>query len=145
MKKLYKILAFALTILMLSACVIGCQPKTKQKVNVTVSVVVEGETILGPYMVELESDVDNPPTILQAVREACILNDITEEADDMAISTIGEYSAKVEGEYTYFWEFTVNGVIPAGRAGAVAVNANDEIVYTYIQAKTSDLAAAGAK
>ena len=141
MKK-FKLIALLLALAMLSVCFVGCgEKKEKVSVNVKVSVIANDEVLFGPVDVKVEGTTETPPTVLQAVKEAFILNDFQYEADDLSISSIGGYADKEEGDYTYFWVYTINGAEPkAGRAGTIQVNENDVIVYTYVKEATSDLA-----
>ena len=142
MKKI-KIIALALAIAMLSVCLISCGTP-KIKVNAKVGVYVGEEFILAPFAVEVQNT--EAPTILQAVREALELNDIDYEADDMGIKSIAGNAYKTDGEYTYFWTYTINGEEPtSGRAGNTAINEGDTIIYVYQQESNEDLAEAGSK
>lgn len=150
MKK-FKLIALLMALAMLTACFAGCgEKKEKVAVNVKVTVMVDedvavdgNEVIFGPVEVKVEGTADNPPTILQAVKEAFILNDFQYEADDLSVSSIGGFSDKVEGDYTYFWVYTINGEEPkSGRAGTIVANENDVIVYNFTKEATADLASA---
>ena len=139
MKK-FKLVALVLAVVMLTACFVGCEKKEKVIVNVTVSVIANDEVMFGPVAVTLEGDAENPPTILQCVQEAFILNDVPHENDEMAITSINNLADKEEGEYTYWWDYTINGAAPAsGRAGTIAAQEGDVIVYTYTQVLTQEL------
>ena len=142
MKK-FRILAFVLAVVMLSVCLASCGTP-KIKVTAKVGVFVGEEYILYPY--ELTVQNVEAPTILQAVREALELNGIDYEADDMGIKSIAGNAYKTDGENTYFWTYTINGVEPTtGRAGNTAINEGDTIVYVYQQESNEDLAEAGSK
>ena len=74
------------------------------------------------------------------------MNDIDYEADDMGIKSIAGNAYKNDGEYTYFWTYTINGEEPtSGRAGNTAINEGDTIIYVYQQESNEDLAEAGSK
>ena len=94
----------------------------------------------------MEGKADDPPTILRFVKEAFILNDMKYETDEsevgeFSITSIGDYKEKTEGDYTYFWDYTLNGEEPkSGRAGTIIANEGDVIVYTYYKVLTEELA-----
>ena len=139
MKK-FKLVALVMALVMLVACFASCEKTEKVTVNVTVSVITEEEVMFGPVTIPMERAADDMPTILEAVQEAFILNDVAYENDDMAILSINGLADKVEGEYTYWWDYTVNGAAPAsGRAGTITVNDKDVIVYTYTKVLTQEL------
>jgi len=145
MKKI-KLLALALAVLMLSACFIGCEKVEKVSVEVTVSVIADDNVYFGPSKITVEGPVDNPPTVLQAAVEALALGGMTYETNDFSILTIGDYADKVEGEYTYYWEYLINQEAPKeGRASTIQVQNGDVIVFNYVKVLTSELAAAGAE
>ncbi len=142
MKKL-RILAFAVALLMLSACVAGCTQVEKVTVNAVVTVVVDGENLLGPVNVAVESTADAPVTVLMAATTAFDNNDITYVADEYSLSAISDYADKVDDGYTYFWEYTINGEkVKTGRAGTNVIEEGAEIVFTYVMESTEDLAKA---
>ncbi len=140
--KTIKILALALALTMFSVLAIGCQSTEKVTVNVTVSAVVDGEAIFGPVTVPISTPVDESVSVLIAATHAMDENGIyyTVTEDAMSITSIDDYADKSDDEYTYFWEYSLNGVVPdSGRAGTNLVKDGDEIVFTYIQILTSDL------
>ena len=145
MKK-FKLIALALAVLMLSACFVGCEKTEKVTVNVTVSVFANDEILVQPLAVPVEAPVDDPATILDCVRHAFELNAIEFEANEMSITSIQGLADKVEGDRTYWWDFTINGAIPeTGRAGTITANEGDVIVFTYSNELTSELIAAEEK
>ena len=142
MKK-FKLVALVLAVLMMTACFVGCEKTEKVALNVTVTVIAEDDVLFGPVTIPMERPVDDMPTILEAVQEAFILNEVAYENDDMAILSISGLADKVEGDYTYWWEYTVNGEAPtSGRAGTITVADGDIIVYNYVKVLTSELIAA---
>ena len=142
MKK-FKLVALVLAVLMMTACFVGCEKTEKVALNVTISVIAEEGVVFGPVTIPMERPADDMPTILEAVQEAFILNEVAYENDDMAILSINGLADKVEGDYTYWWEYTVNGEVPAsGRAGTITVKDGDVIVYNYVKVLTSELIAA---
>lgn len=140
--KTIKILALALAVMMLSVCAVGCQTTEKVTINVTVSAVVDGEALFGPVTVPISTPVDEAVSVLHAATHAMDENsiDYTVTEDGLSLTSIGDYADKSDDEYTYFWEYSLNGVVPeSGRAGTNTVKDGDEIVFTYVQILTSDL------
>lgn len=144
--KFIKYAALVLAVMMLSVAFIGCESVEKVTVNVTVSAVADGATFFGPVTLPVSTPVDEPATVLVAATLAMDENGIyyTITEDGLSLVSIGDYADTSDDEYTYFWEYTVNGVAPeSGRAGTILVNENDVIVFNYVKILTSDLAAAG--
>ena len=115
---------------------------TKVDIKGTISLSIDGEIVFGPYEVTCQGTVDeegNPvetPTVLQAVNEALIMNEIASENDGMGITSVtidGTTYANGNDEVNiYRWFYTVNGAEPkAGRAGNNALVDGDDIVYTF--------------
>jgi len=142
MKK-FKLIALALAVVMLSACFVGCEKTEKVTVNAKVTFFANDEIMYGPAPVELTTDAATPPTILQMVQQALSLEGMPYADDGMSFTSINNLDDKVEGDYTYYWEFTINGVAPeTGRAGTITANNDDVIVFTYVKVLTSELIAA---
>ena len=145
MKKI-KLLALAMAVLMLSACAIGCEKVETVSVEVTVSVIADDNVYFGPSKITVEGPADNPPTVLQAAAEALALGGMTYETSEYSVMTIGDYADKVEGDYTYYWEYLINQEAPKeGRASTIQVQKGDVIVFNYVNVLTSELAAAGSE
>lgn len=140
----FKLLALVLAIAMLSCCFASCSGGSdKITTKVTVSVIADDEVIFGPVPVELEHAADAQPTILVCVEEAFILNDVAYDKDDMAFKSINGLADTEDDEYTYWWDYTINGAAPSsGRAGTILAQDGDVIVYTYTKVLTSELIAA---
>lgn len=131
-----RIMALVLAVVMLSMVMVSCNKAEKVSVKATVSLVVDGETKFGPFEVTSEGTVDAAPTVLQAVNEALILNEIASENDGMGLTSVtldGTVYAKGSDDVNiYSWYYTVNGAEPkAGRAGNNALVEGDEIVYIF--------------
>ena len=142
MKK-FKLIALVLAVVMLSACFVACEKTEKVTVNVTVSVLANDEILVAPIAVPVEAPVDDPATILDCVIHAFELNDVEFVADEMSVTSIKGLADKVEGDRTYWWDFTINGAVPeTGRAGTIAAKDGDVIVFTYFNELTEALIAA---
>lgn len=131
-----RILALVLAVVMLGMVMVSCSKAEKVTVKGTVSLVIDGETKFGPYEVTCEGTVEEVPTVLQAVNEALVLNEIASENDGMGLTSVtldGTTYAKGNDETNiYSWYYTVNGAEPkAGRAGNNALVEGDEIVYIF--------------
>ena len=146
--RMLKRTALVFALLLVSALIMSCGASQKVTVNVTVTVIIPDldDVYFGPVTVPVEGKADDPPTILRCVKEAFILNDMKYETDEsevgeFSITSIGDYKEKTEGDYTYFWDYTLNGEEPkSGRAGTIIANEGDVIVYTYYQVLTEELA-----
>ena len=127
----FKRIALVCALILVGAMIVSCGASTKVSVNVKVVVMAEDDIYFGPVEVQVEGTTDNPPTILQCVQEAFILNDFRYENDEYSILSIGDYKEKTEGDYQYFWVYTINGVEPtSGRAGTIVANEGDVILFT---------------
>ena len=134
-----KIFALALALVMLTMTVVSCGGSVeKVTVNCTVSVVVDGETKFGPFDLPVTGDVENPPTVLQAVTEALQFNEVNIEVDsNNRISNITldgtDYKSYADDTNIYGWIYLANGIEPeTGTMAANLVNEGDVIEVQYI-------------
>jgi len=138
MKKI-KIFALVLAMAMLTLAAVSCGgPVEKVTVNCTVSVSVDGETKFGPFDLPVTGDVENPPTVLQAVTEALQFNEISAEVDSnnrLSVITLDgtDYKAYADDVNIYGWIYLANGIEPeTGTMAANVVNEGDVIEVQYI-------------
>ena len=133
--KLTRILALALAFVMFALCAASCgEPKVK--VNVTIKIIADNpdEPILEtPITVESTN-----PTVLEAVREALIVNEIPYNLtdDESSILDIQDYkdlSATQSGDgLVYYWMYYLNDVEPTtGKANTNTIAEGDVITYVY--------------
>ena len=133
--KLTRILTLALAFVMLALCAVSCgEPKIK--VNVTVKIIADNpdEPILDtPITIE-----STKPTVLEAVREALIVNEIPYNLtdDQSSILDIQDYkdlAANQSGDgLVYYWMYYLNDVEPTtGKAVDNAIAEGDVITYVY--------------
>lgn len=133
--KLTRILTLALAFVMLALCAVSCgEPKIK--VNVTVKIIADNpdEPILDtPITIESTN-----PTVLEAVREALIVNEIPYNLtdDQSSILDIQDYkdlAANQSGDgLVYYWMYYLNDVEPTtGKAVDNAIAEGDVITYVY--------------
>lgn len=133
--KLTRILTLALAFVMLALCAVSCgEPKVT--VNVTVKIIADNpdEPILDtPITIESTN-----PTVLEAVREALIVNEIAYNLteDGSSILDIQDYkdlSATQSGDgLVYYWMYYLNDVEPTtGKAVDNAIAEGDVITYVY--------------
>ena len=133
--KLTRILTLALAFVMLALCAVSCgEPKVK--VNVTVKIIADNpdEPILDtPITIESTN-----PTVLEAVREALIVNEIPYNLtdDQSSILDIQDYkdlAANQSGDgLVYYWMYYLNDVEPTtGKAVDNAIAEGDVITYVY--------------
>ncbi len=146
--KTLKYVALMLAVMMLAVAVTGCGSANEEKVtiNVTVSAVTEEGAVFGPVTVAVPVTDDDPATVLRsstlAMDDAGVYYELSD--DQLSLESINDYLETSDAEYTYFWEYTLNGVAPdAGRAGTVEVKDGDVIVFNYVKILTSELAEAG--
>lgn len=110
----------------------GCASGGSSKVKVNVEVVVNDVSVFGPVSVEVNGTEENPPTVLQCVKEAFILNQMAYTENEEGIASIGGYAAKTEENVIYYWEYTVNGEAQLREpAGTFSVKDGDSICYIY--------------
>ena len=125
-----KIFALALALVMLTMTVVSCGGSVeKVTVNCTVSVVVDGETKFGPFDLPVTGDVENLPTVLQAVTEALQFNEVNVEVDSnnrISVITLDgtDYKAYADDTNIYGWIYLANGIEP--ETGTMAVNTVNE-------------------
>ena len=138
MKKI-KIFALVLAMAMLTLAAVSCGGSVeKVTVNCTVSVSVDGETKFGPFDLPVTGDVENPPTVLQAVTEALQFNEVNIEVDaNSRISNITldgtDYKSYADDTNIYGWIYLANGIEPeTGTMAANLVNEGDVIEVQYI-------------
>jgi len=140
MKKM-KIVALVMAVVMLSMVAVSCVNEEDLVVinNVTVSVVIDGETKFGPYTLNVEGDVENVPTVLDALQQAFIKNEInsTVDASGYRIDSVTldevEYKKTMDESFIYGWVYTANGQeITDGNMGTNLVVENDVIVLEYV-------------
>ena len=133
--KLTRILALAIAFVMLALCAASCgEPKIK--VNVTVKIIADNpdEPILDtPITIESTN-----PTVLEAVREALIVNEIAYNLteDGSSILDVQDYkdlSATQSGDgLVYYWMYYLNDVEPtSGKAASNPIAEGDVITYVY--------------
>ena len=133
--KLTRILTLALAFVMLALCAVSCgEPKVK--VNVTVKIIADNpdEPILDtPITIESTN-----PTVLEAVREALIVNEIPYNLteDESSILDIQDYkdlAATQSGDgLVYYWMYYLNDVEPTtGKAVDNPIAEGDVITYVY--------------
>ncbi len=137
MKKI-RVAALAIALVMLAITMVACNSAEKVSVNCTVTVICNDEVMLDGYNYTVQGTTENPPTILQAVLEACQTVEIPCESDDSGLSVQSfsfdgtEYANGSDEENIYRWYFTINGAEPKeGRAGNTQVQEGDAICYTY--------------
>lgn len=139
MKKI-RVAALALAVIMLTLCMAACSGAEKVSVNCKISIILNDEVMLDGYEYTVQGTTENPPTILQAVREACQTVEIPCEVDDQGLSVVSftfdgvTYASGSDGENIYSWYYTVDGVEPeagSGRAGNRAIEEGQTICYTY--------------
>lgn len=87
---------------------------------------------------DIKSTDGEQPTVLDAVIQILEENGISYKLDSEgeSVRTVKAKSESTKNGYSYYWEFTVNG--KAGkRAGEMALNENDIIVYSLIPSKAA--------
>lgn len=135
--KTIRLLALAIAVLMISVCMISCGNGVGKvegiKVNCTVSVMVGDTYILEEYNYDAVGTAEMGPTVLKAVADALLVNDIAYLDDGSGFESISDVDGNVyeNGADNYFWICTVDGDEIRGRAGNVEVEDGQVIVYTY--------------
>ena len=138
MKKI-KIFALVLAMAMLTLTVVSCGGSVeKVSVNCNISVMMGEEEVFGPVNLTVQGTVDNPPTVLQAAREAFTVYEIPYEVDENGLSLTSltidgtEYAKSVDEVNIYTWYYTADGVEPEeGRAGTNLVTEGQTITFHY--------------
>ena len=132
MKKLRAIAALLIAVLSLGI-LSSCSAETTET---TVYLTIEaGDDVF--YDNKVTVDVANP-TVMNVIMEIMIADPdipiVLNDAQD-SIKDIGEYTEHEEEGIAYFWEYSINGVLPdnqtGGKANAQPVKEGDVIVYMY--------------
>ena len=140
MKKI-RVAALAVALVMLCLAMASCGGSPKVSVNCTITVAAGEEPIITGYQYTVQGTEENPPTVLQATREALQLLEVAYEVDDdgqsfTSISSDGvDYKIGLDeaGENIWAWVYTVDGVEPeSGRAGTNPVLEGQNIVFSYV-------------
>jgi len=132
-----RFMALAMAVIMLSVCMISCSGNGGTvngiTVNCTVSVVVGDNYILDEFTYDAVGTETEAPTILKAVTDALLVNDIEYLADENGFESISDVEGNVyeNGADNYFWICTIDGEEIRGRAGNVTVEEGQVIVYTF--------------
>lgn len=137
MKKI-RVIALIMAVVMLCMCMAACGGSNKVRVNCSVSVIIDGEELFGPYSLQVEGTTENPPTVLQAAREAFTVCEVPFEVDENGYSftsiTIDgtAYAKGSDEENIYTWYYTADDVEPdSGRAGTNPVTEGQHIKFIY--------------
>ena len=80
-----RIIALVMAVAMLAMCMVSCGGE-KVSVNCNISVVIDGEEVFGPYNLTVQGPAENPPTVLQAAREAFTVCEVPFEVDEAGLS-----------------------------------------------------------
>ncbi len=134
-----KIAALALALVMVCLALASCGAP-KVTANCKISFIIDGEYILQEFPVEAVGTEENPPTVLQAAREALQMVEYNYALDDeeLGFSSVSydgvDYTTGIDADGNIcYWGYTVNGEEPEkGRAGSNAVLEGQNIVFTYI-------------
>ena len=132
MKKI-RTIALILTAVLMAGIFASCSSETTE---VTVMLIIEaGDDVFFDSKVTV--DVENP-TIMNVVKEVMIMYPevpiVLNDSED-SIKDVGEYTEHQEDNMAYFWEYTINGILPdnqtGGKANAQPVKEGDVIMYVY--------------
>ncbi len=127
----FKILTLVLAIMMLGTAIMSCGSE-KVSATVKVSATAGEDIVLNEVEITVEGTAENPPSVLQAVKEALIQYEISYVDDEKSILDIGDYKETSDGTNEYFWEYTVNDVAPKqGRAVDNLISDRDVIKFVY--------------
>lgn len=117
-------IALAMALVMLAMCMVSCGGGEKVSVNCNVSVQIDGEEVFGPFNLTVQGPAENPPTVLQAAREAFTVCEVPYEVDEAGLSITSitidgtEYAKYNDEVNIYSWYYLADGVEPeSGRAG----------------------------
>ena len=131
MKKAFRILALALVVVMLSAMAVSCGAE-KVSATVKISIAAGEDVILNGIEITVEGTTEQPPSVLQAIREALITYEIPFTDDGASIVSIQDYAETNDELNLYFWEYTINGAAPkSGKAIDNIITDGMEISYIY--------------
>ncbi len=133
-----RLIALVVAVMMLGMCMASCGGGEKVSVNCNISVMMDGEEVVGPYNLTVQGPVETPPTVLQAAREAFTVLEVPFEVDENGLSftsiTIDgvEYAKGADDVNIYSWYYTADGIEPEeGRAGTNLVLEGQTITFHY--------------
>lgn len=139
--KFTRVLALALAAICVVFACASCGDVNAPIINVTVKIIADdAEDPILDTTFELQS---SNPTVLEAVVEACITNEIEynlSETEDsiLDIKDYKDYTEKDTG-IAHYWMYYINDVDPtSGKANVNAVADGDVITYTYVSFDPSE-------
>ena len=126
-KPMKKVLA--LTILAILCCFAFASCGGGELLTVKIMFTAEDE-LLGQSYVELEGETI---TVLDAINEHCAKTGLSVSLNDAqtSVTKVQTFKEKEDDYSIYFWEFTVNGAVPNGRANTVTLKDGDVVEYVY--------------
>ena len=133
--KFTRVLALILVGIMSVLALASCGEAAAPEITVTLKIIADDpeEPILNTE-VKVQS---HNPTVLEAFREGCQLNDVAydlTEAEDSVLN-IKDYKDYTENDtgIAHYWMYYINDVEPtSGKANANAIADGDVITYTYV-------------
>ncbi len=133
-----RLIALVMAVMMLGMCMASCGGGEKVSVNCNISVMMDGEEVVGPFNLTVQGPVETPPTVLQAAREAFTVLEVPYEIDENGLSITSitidgvEYANGMDDTNIYIWGYTADGIEPEeGRAGTNAVVEGQNIAFHY--------------
>jgi len=131
MKKTLRFIVLVLVIVMMSAMAVSCGAE-KVSATVKISIAAGEDVILNGIEITVEGTTEQPPTVLQAIREALITYEIPFTDDEASIVSIQDYAETNDEVNLYFWEYTIDGVAPkTGKAVDNIITDGMAISYIY--------------
>jgi hypothetical protein len=121
------VLACILAVGILSSC-----SSEKVTAKVTITIDADDDAILTNYELTVEGTAETPPTVLQAMREAMTMREIAYVDSEESIESILSYVPYEDEAFSYYWDYTVNGVAPSsGRSNSYVIKDGDVIRYFF--------------
>ena len=133
MKKI-RILALILIAALAAGIFASCG---EESTEITVTLIIDADDETTFFDNKVTIDVPNP-TVMNVVKEVMIMYPevpIVLNANEDSIKDVGEFTEHQEDNMAYFWEYTINGILPdnqtGGKADAQPVKDGDVIMYIY--------------
>jgi len=133
MRKNKLLILFFVAVLLFGQIFFSSCTTSANEITVRLTIRAGEEELLDDYISLSYPD----PTVLMLISEASMLYEINVVYNDNndSVKDIEEYKDKTDGNLMYFWEYTINGVLPenttGGKANAQPIKDGDEIVYMY--------------
>ena len=138
MKKI-KILALVLVIVLAACSLYSCgKDGTVKEGDMKVNIIISSDEY--GVLAEGVVGVDEGATVIDAMVTYCDREGIEYKlnAEMDTVEALGSYKEVVRNKLGYYWQYTLDGKEPKGRAGENTVTEGSKVVYNYTYIPTGD-------